>query len=215
MRIAPLALSALASSALIHTPLPLAADPLAETLTPGARAEAPADWLGAEPHFLLMGTVGGYRFAVDLDAAALSGVEEFEGKREYLAVAEGFRYIDFEVALKIVLDGIEKAIELEFENHDFAAHALPADFALQGAEFPEGLLSTLELQFEWEHAGTSVNEEIGGWEGVLRLALDEGTADGKGLRPDGRIGGFVSARRGDDAVVISFTVPVAEYEIED
>jgi hypothetical protein len=50
---------------------------------------------------------------------------------------------------------------------------------------------------------------------VLTVTLDEGTPDDKGLRPDGMIGGFVTAETAGEVVVISFTVPVAEYEIDD
>jgi hypothetical protein len=114
-----------------------------------------------------------------------------------------------------VIGGIERKIELEFENRDFTSHALPADFALQGEEFPEGLRSTLEVETEWEHGGVSVNDEVGGWTGVLSLALDQGTPDDKGLLPDGLIGGFVTATNGAETLAISFTVPVVEYEVED
>jgi hypothetical protein len=61
----------------------------------------------------------------------------------------------------------------------------------------------------------SVNAEQAGWAGNLLLALDEGKADDKGLVPDGMIGGFAVAELGTDQFVLSFTVPVTEYETED
>jgi hypothetical protein len=81
--------------------------------------------------------------------------------------------------------------------------------------FPKGLASYLEFSGEWEDASGSVNDEIGGFSGVMTVTLDEGTPDDKGLRPDGMIGGFATAEAAGDVVVISFTVPVAEYEIDD
>jgi len=50
--------------------------------------------------------------------------------------------------------------------------------------------------------------------GNLMLSLDTGTADDKGLRADGLIGGYAVAEQGGETVIISFTVPVAEYEID-
>jgi hypothetical protein len=57
-----------------------------------------------------------------------------------------------------------------------------------------------------------VNDEIGGWTGTLTLSKDDGTADAEGLVPDGMIGGHLVAENGSDRLMMSFTVPVAEYE---
>ena len=185
------------------------------TVTPGNTLTAvPAAWLGEVPHFVMMGTAGGRSYDVQLTRIAEGGVVAgFAGKREYLPGEGGtWRYGDFEVGLEIVLDGVEKAIELEYENNDFSTHPLPADFTLQGEEFPEGLLSYLEVEAEWETAEGVVNDEVTGWSGTLSLAIDTGTPDGEGLLPDGMIGGYVVAQSGADSLVISFTVPVTEYE---
>jgi hypothetical protein len=193
----------------------LAAD---ATVTPGNTLTAPpGEWLGEVPHLVVMGTIGGRTFDLQMtDMAKAEGVADFAGKREYLPGEGGaWRYGDFEVALKATIDGVEKSLEFEFENHDFTAHALPATFSLQDKEFPEGLLSYFEAQTEWETPEATVNDEIGGWTGSLVLALDSGTKDDKGLVPDGMIGGFVTATREGDTLVMSFTVPVAEYELDD
>jgi hypothetical protein len=73
----------------------------------------------------------------------------------------------------------------------------------------------VEIAAEWEDATGSVNDEIGGYTGTLSLALDDGTADDKGLRADGMIGGLALVQNAGETLVISFTVPVAEYEIDD
>ncbi len=201
---------------LLSAPI-LAAPAHAETVaTGGALTAPPAEWLGATPHLVIMGTVDGHALDIQYPDIAAAGVAEFAGKREYLPGEAGaLRYGDFEVALKAVIGDVERAIELEFENHDFAAHPLPATFALQDKEFPEGLLSNLEAELEWESAAGTVNAEAAGWTGTLMLAEDSGSKDDKGLVPDGMIGGLVTAARGADVLVISFTVPVAEYEIDD
>lgn len=188
------------------------------TVTPGNTLTAPpAAWLGEAPHLVVMGTIGGRTYDLQMiDMAAATGVVEFAGKRGYLPGNGGvWRYGNFEVALKATLDGVEKALEFEFENHDFTAHALPATFALQDREFPEGLLFYFEAQAEWETDVATVNVEIGGWTGSLVLAMDSGTKDAKGLVPDGLIGGYVSATREGETLVMSFTVPVSEYELDD
>lgn len=188
------------------------------TITAGNTLTAPpAEWLGETPHLILMGTINGRPVDVQMtDMAGAAGVAEFAGKREYQPADGGaWRYGVFEVALKATFDGVEKAIELEFENRDFGQHPLPAIFELQTEEFPEGAKAFFEVQLEWETPESTVNDEIGGWSGTLALAQDSGTADDKGLVPDGMIGGFATATLGADTIVMSFTVPVAEYELED
>ncbi len=176
----------------------------------------PAEWLGAVPHLVMMGTVNGTAFNIQFpDVTAAAGVSTFAAKREYAAIEGGYAYLDFEIGLEADIGGAERKIEFEMENQNFSAQTLPADFVLQEAEFPAGPLSNLETQWEWEVNGASFNEEITGWTGTLRLESDQGTPDDKGLMGDGMISGFITAVRGDDRMVISFTAPVAEYEIED
>ncbi len=185
------------------------------TVTPGNMLSAPPDaWLGDTPHIVFMGTLGGR--AVDIqfpDIAAATGIDSFEGKREYLPGDGGaWRYGDFEVALSAVIDGVEKSFEIEIENFDFRQATLPATFTLGAENFPQGAAAFAEISAEWEADGTSVNDEIGAWTGTLTLTTDTGTPDAEGLVPDGMIGGFLVAQNGADAVVVSFTVPVVEYE---
>lgn len=195
-------------------PLPVFAQDA--TVTEGnTLAEPPAAWLGETPHLVLMGTLNGR--PVDIQFLELSslpeGVESFEGKREYLPGEAGWRYGDFEVALQAVIGGVERSFEMEFENADFVQQRpLPATFELGPENFPDGARAFLEAAAEWESEAGSVNDEIGPWTGTLTLAKDDGTADAEGLVPDGTIGGHLVAESGGDRLVMSFTVPVAEYE---
>lgn len=200
---------------LLLLPLPVWAQDA--TVTPGnSLAEAPTEWIGATPHFVLMGTLNGRPVDIQyLDIAAAEGVAAFEGKREYLPGEAGWRYGDFEVALQAVIDGAEKSFEMEVENADFLRHPLPASFELGPENFPDGARAFLEASAEWETEAGAVNDEIGGWTGTLTLAEDSGTPDAEGLVPDGLIGGHMVAQHGDDRLVMSFTVPVAEYEKDD
>lgn len=191
-----------------------AADPV---VTPGnALTAAPAEWLGETPHFVLMGTVSGQVLDIQFpDIAAAKDVASFAGKREYRPKEGGFDYIDFEVGLEAVIGGVERKIELEFENADLLSLTLPATLMLDTAEFPAGAKSNAEIELEWEVGGQTVNAELAGWAGELVLAKDEGTPDDKGLSGDGLIGGFAKAELNGETWVLSFTVPVAEYEIDD
>lgn len=195
--------------------LPLPALAQDATVTSGnALPEPPAEWLGDTPHLVLMGTLGGRPLDIQLlDIASAEGVAAFEGKREYLPGEAGWRYGDFEVALQAVIGGVEKSFEMEFENADFTqSRPLPATFELGPENVPEGARAFLEAAAEWETEAGPVNDEIGGWTGTLTLELDEGTADAEELVPDGIIGGHMVAQSGADRLVMSFTVPVTEYE---
>ena len=190
------------------------ADPLKDTVTEGNSHQTVSQWLGEKPHLVIKGSINGYSFDVEFFDFDSDDIAEFEGKREYLPQDGGLRYADFEFTIKAVIAGLEKEIELEFENFDFNDYKAPADFTLQSEEFPKGALSNLEVEFEWEASGTSVNEEVAGWDGTLTLAKDDalGKKDPFG---EGLIGGYVAATKGDDTLSVSFTVPVVEFEIDD
>lgn len=186
-------------------------DPMTATVTPDRTLGTPTEWLGEDVHVVVVGTVNGFPF--DMEATDLDALAGYEAKREYARDGEALRYTVFEFGLQFVDGGVEKTLELEFENQDFSTLALPADLSLAEEEFPEGPRSNMELEFEWEGEGTSVNEEVALWSGTMVLALDQNLTEipsGEGL-----IGGFVEATKGADSVTISFTVPMTEYEIDD
>lgn len=193
------------------------ADPAKTTVSTGNTLSAPpAEWLGEVPHLVIMGTVNGFEFDLQYpDMVVAPDIAEFAGKREYQIDGDSLRYVDFEFTLQAVIEGVEKEIELEFENFDFAAQNVPGSFTLQSEEFPKGDLSNLEVEFEWETGGVSTNEEVDGWAGTFTFALDSGTESADGSRVGGMVGGHVDATRGADRIVISFTAPVTEVEIED
>lgn len=200
----------LAALALVLCPLAAAAEAVT---TAGAAGEPPSAWLGERPHLVLVGTAAGIPLDIRIeDIEAAEDVVRFAGKREYRPGEGGWRYTNFEILLEAVLDGVERTIELELENHDLREHAVPAEFALAAENFPEGERAFFEVQMEWETADGSVNEELGGWTGTATLLLETGEADAEGIVPDGLIGGLVVAERGTDRLVASFTVPVTETE---
>jgi hypothetical protein len=216
----PLALLVLASS---HAPVAIGQELSPEdqavnlSATLGETATAPTEWLGASPHFVMVGTFGDYSFNISLPD--LGSEAAVRGKREYGRTDDdSLALIDFEIAVNAVMNDIERTIELEFANADFDKASLPMRFEIQPEEeFPEGAKASLEAQFEWEwvEKSTIVNEEGLMDSGMLDLALNEGTADAEGIAPNGMIGGFATATRDGQTLAISFTVPVTEAEIDD
>lgn len=192
------------------------ADPLFETRTPEMlHSEMITQWQGEAPHIIVQGTVGEYTFDLQVTNFSADYVAEVVAKREYLLEGDSLRYADFEFGLSALLAEVEKQFELEFENHNFFDHKLPATYELQAEEFPEGSLSNLEFEYEWEIGDTTVNEEVVEWSGTLTVHHDDGLATPGELSDSGMIGGFVSAQKGKDKLVVSFMVPVNEAEIDD
>ncbi len=183
-----------------------------------ATGKAPTEWLGATPHFVMVGAHKDFSF--DIEYPDLTVAKDFTlfAKREYRIGDDGkLRYIDFEVAVNLITNGIERGFEFEFENADFSGYAVPTTYALKDAEFPEGQFSNMELQVEWEWVEKSiiVNEETLYTDGSLTVAHDEGTPVEDGTSPNGMIGGFVTGTYEGKPIAISFTAPVTEAEIDD
>jgi hypothetical protein len=205
---APLLVAALAPTLAL-------ADPMMETVTPGnTLTAAPTDWLGDKPHLVIMGTVDGKMFDVqvmDITTAAVAL------KREYLlndSDYSPYREIDFSV--EFTHEGIDKAIEGKLTNADFnKLAALPATFTLQSAEeYPEGDKVYTEFEYKWEAGGVTVDGESPEFDGSATLHMDAGF-QAAAPNGDGMIGAFITAAKGDSSYVISFTLPVTEFEVED
>lgn len=183
-----------------------------------AAGSAPTAWLGAKPHFVMVGAYKDFTFDIAVPDLATATDFAVEAKREYRPLEGGkLAYIDFEIAVALTTNGIEREFEFEFENADFSTHALPTTFTLKDAEFPEGAFSNLELQIEWEWVEKSVivNEEQLITDGALTVALEEGTPAADGTVPNGLIGGFLTGSFEGKPIAISFTAPVTESEIDD
>lgn len=207
----------LLSAALLATALPLAAlaGPGEDTITPGnTLTEAPTEWLGETPHLIIMGTVNGHNFDVQYLDLAAANLHAIEVKREYLidGIKRPYQELDFEV--QTIIDGVAKTIEGKLNHADFLTLELPAEMTLQAEENPEGPMTYTEFEFEWEHEGVSVNEEVGDWDGTATLVYDDafGASEPVG---DGLAGGFIDAHKGDNHLVMSFTFEIGEAEVEE
>lgn len=193
------------------------ADPLLSTVTAdNALTAAPAEWLGAEPHLVVMGKVSGYDFDMQITDFDKINIHELSMKREYLLNDTDYSpYQEIDFGIEFKLDGVAKQVEGKLTHADFNKLAeLPNAFSLQGAEeFPEGDQVFTEFEFEWEGNGVSTNVELADWTGTATVNLDTG----RGEKPngDGLIGGYINAKNGDDHIVISFTLEATEFEVED
>lgn len=207
------------TSALALAALPLAAigDPILDTATAGnTLAAAPTEWLGETPHLVIMGKVNGYTFDLQmLDLATAEGLHETAVKREYKIDGDARPYLELDTEVQMILDGTAKKIEFKLNHADFLSlGALPVTLALAPEENPDGANTYFEFEMEWEHAGTSVNEEIGDWEGTATVALDPAFGADAPVT-DGLAGGFITATHGGDSLVISYTFVVNEAEVEE
>lgn len=205
------------TAALLAAALPCAAlaDAITTTVTPGnTLTEAPTQWLGDTPHLVIMGTVNGYVFDVQYPDLAGADIHAIEVKREYLIDGDARPYQELDFEIRTIIDGVAKKIEGKLNHADFLTLALPATLALGDEENPAGAQAYAEFEFEWETAGTSVNEEHGGWTGTAILAQDNAFDSAEPVA-DGISGGFIDAVKGDDHLVISFTFEVAEADVDD
>lgn len=194
------------------------ADPLTQTITAdNALMDAPSAWLGAQPHLIIMGATAGEEFDVQITDFDVEMIHGIEVKREYLLTDTDYApYQEWDFGIQIILDGMAKSIEGKLTHADFNdLDALPAEFTLQSAEeYPEGDLIFTEFEYEWEAEGVSVNEELAEWSGTATMNLDD-SFKAETPNGDGMIGGYINAQRGADNIVISFTLPVTEFEVED
>ncbi|WP_162617675.1 hypothetical protein [Yoonia maritima] len=193
------------------------ADPLLSTMTAdNALTEAPTEWLGEEPHLVIMGTVSSYDFDMQVSDFDKLDIHELSMKREYLLNETDYSpYQELDFGIEFMLDGMAKQIEGKLVHADFNKLGdLPNTFSLQSEEeFPEGDMAFTEFEFEWEADGRSVNEEIADWTGTATVNLDP--ARGQAPNGDGLIGGYINAVNGDNNIVISYTLNVTEFEVED
>jgi len=191
------------------------ADPMMETITPGnTLTAAPTEWLGEQPHLVIMGMVDGKKFDVQVMDITTATVAL---KREYLLNDSDYSpYQEIDFSVEFTHEGIDKAIEGKLTHADFnKLAALPATLTLQSAEeYPEGDKVFTEFEYKWEAGGVTVDGESPEFDGSATLHMDDGfqaaTPNG-----DGMVGAFISATKGDNAYVISFTLPVTEFEVED
>ena len=213
---APLLATALAAS--LSLPTLALADPMVDTVTMGnSLTAAPTAWLGDTPHLVIMGKVDGKLFDVQVMDMTKADIGTITLKREYLLTGTDYNpYRELDFAFEFENEGIAKAIEGKLTHADFnKLAALPATFALQSAEeYPEGDKIFTEFEYKWEAGGVTVDAESADWTGTATVAMDSAFQAAK-PNGDGMVGGFITATNGDNAFVISFTLPVTEFEIED
>lgn len=197
-------------------PLAASADPTVATVTAGnTLASPPTEWLGAQPHLVIMGSVNGYILDLQsLDLASADWLHATEAKRQYLIDGDARPYQELDTEIQMILEDVAKKIEFKINHADFLSLGdLPVTLELVSEENPEGAMTYFEFEMEWEVGGTSVNEEVGDWEGSAIVTLDSGFG-AEAPVGDGLAGGFITASRGEETLVISYTLVVNEAEVE-
>ncbi len=177
---------------------------------------APKTWLGSDPHLVMVGTINGVAFsiAIQKDNPLL---KEIKGKREYqrLVTTGETRYVAFEIGFGALMEGIEREIELEFENANFDKTSLEIDLGLVEKSNEElakkgglqGTQSNLELEWEWEDSkeSTFASGEVLSKSGTLVRFVDQGAT----------IGAWFTATFPGGSVTGSCTTTEAEDETDD
>lgn len=177
--------------------------------------KAPTAWLGEEPHLVLAGTINGVHFSIDINKDD-PRIKKVQGKREYQKLASNgeMRYLAFELGFGALMEGLEREIELEFENADFNRTSTGIDLVLVAKSNEDlanigglsGTRSNLELEWEWEDARASDFSagEVLSSAGTLIRHIDEGQ----------RIGAWFTATFPMGKLTGSFTTSTAEDETD-
>lgn len=184
--------------------------------------QPPSKWLGAVPHFVMMGKSGQYKFDIQILEKS-PHLKSLIGKREYekLVSTGEVRFVEFEAGLKAVIGGIEREIELGFSNADFDDEKVPGIFSLipnENEDFMpigiKGAKAGCEIEWEWEIPSKNifVAQELKTPSGLFFFDLNAGTLNKDKTLDNGYIGGFGIAELENGTIYISFTVPMVEEE---
>jgi hypothetical protein len=181
----------------------------------GEAPEPPTTWLGTATHVVAVGTLSGQPLAI-APTGVNAGPDEIgvSARRHYRTGHAGWREAVLEIRWEASSGEDSQSLVLGLGNEDFLQQPVdgPVTYALAAEPFPEGRRASLFVA-----AGTAGPEGaedtmlIEGWTGTLTLTLDEGTRDADMLLLDGRIGGHLDARRGEDHLLVSFTAPVVGH----
>lgn len=195
-------------------------------LSLGDLPEAPAEWLGPDPHLVLRGTLDGRPVGAATrglgegpEAQSLHALRHFAPRHDPRPDpgGAGWRVSALSVLFQARAAGSTLDLTLVLAQDDFARRAAEGPWAydLVAEEAPEGARASLLLAAGFAGPG-QFGDSVGafGWEGTLSLALDDGARDAGAPPLDGRIGGFLAARRGADRVAASFTAPVTGWAQE-
>lgn len=185
-------------------------------------AEPPGKWLGSEPHFVMMGKSGNYSFDIQVMEDS-PFIKNLTGKREYekLSSTGEVRFVEWEASLKGLINGVEREIEIGFENADFNDEKIPGIFSLVPEEnkkmFPDGIKGPkagFEIEWEWEipKGNIFVAVEKLAKSGLFFIEKNNGTDNKDKTLDNGFIGGFGIAELDNGTIYISFTIPVDESE---
>ncbi len=178
----------------MRLPLLLALLPL-----PALAQEPPPEWLGPEPHLVVVGTLDGEPFHLHLRG------EGVEARRVYRPGHAGWRYAAIEVGVDA-----EESLSFVISQADLLQLPAPTILAIVDIPEPEGFFADVAI-----HQGEAEAAAPDGWLGTLTLNEDAGTRDADQLLTGGAVGGHLDVTSGEDRLVLSFSAPVVEDRREE
>ncbi len=167
---------------------------------PALAQEAPAEWLGPEPHLVLVGTLDGQPVNFDLRGEDAT----LEARRVYRPGHAGWRYAAVEVRLAT---GSEDLV-FRLNGEDFLQMPAPAWVPVAPLPEPANIVGTFAADLL--PAGELLDPGAPGWSGTVGLLLDQGERDAEMLLIEGQVGGYLQVAREADELILSFTAPVVE-----
>ncbi|MFV8755231.1 hypothetical protein ACNOYE_32175 [Nannocystaceae bacterium ST9] len=184
-----------------------------------------SEWQGLEPHAELHGEVEGERVDVSVVGEGVACKREYEvgDPDDPSSWAGDGRFKEFEVAIDLVVDGVERRYELEFYGHDFPSSEVGRVLTIVGVDEadPDAPLAAdevhVEVQWEWEAGDEFVAFEAVAIAGSLELREMSGMVGADGLvipADEGSFGGFATIELPEGELAVSFTAPCVEVEVE-
>ena len=179
-------------------------------------------WLGADPHFDVVGTINGETLDVSLDATDRA---EVWCTREYTVPdVGGPQYADgslteIKVDAYITIGGVRRYVELELKKHDYQSDTIGTMTTIVSrSDLMDPAATEMWLEWEWHDEAGTTSFEQAALNGSFTLNEYSGTRDSTGLIiPDdtGRVGGYWNARWSEtEELHGSFTVNCGTNDVE-
>lgn len=199
-----------------------------DELDTNSAVPAPEEWLGADTHATMVGTVAGYQLNVDLIGEA--AVTRVTCKREYEVPDKNDPSTwsngvlkEFEVNIEYTTpEGLEQIFELGMSRLNFETDVVSQELTIVAPadEDAPSLADDIYLEVEgtWEDGDTFVEFEEMATSGTFEITEFSGNPGEDGLvipSGEGNFSGYLTATFAPgEAFTISFSAPCEESEVE-
>lgn len=145
----------------------------------GGSENAPLEWQGDEPHFVVRGNIGGRDIDIDVD----SSTAEIGCVREYVVPViddvpdeSMARYVETEVDVTFDYMGQSYTFQFEFKEHDLQNETVGGEITvIPRVDTEPPAADEIWLEFEWESEDETDTFEQSAQQGTVRLELFSGT----------------------------------------